>query len=87
MPEGKSLSNKTPIDGAARREEFISYLNAIYVFTSSYLFAEMDSCIFFSLKADYYSKPVEKSFSCLHEMNKVSGEVKWKRIIVTAVWC
>ncbi|KAF3842091.1 hypothetical protein F7725_024042, partial [Dissostichus mawsoni] len=31
--------------------------------------------------SDYYSKPVEKSFSCLHEMNKVSGEVKWKRII------
>lgn len=43
--------------------------------------------MYFSLKADYYSKPGEKSFSSLQEMNKVSDEVDEKRIIVTAGCC
>lgn len=51
-----------------------------------YILIEMDLCMFF-LKADYYSEPAEKSFSCLQEMNKVSEEVDGKRVIVTGGCC
>lgn len=61
---------------------FISCLGVINVFALDYfIFSETDSCFFFSLslKAYNYTKPVEKSFNCLQEINKVS--IDGKRII------
>lgn len=54
------------------------------MFTSDYLHIYWNGFMYFSLKADDYSKPGEKSFNCLQEMNKVSDGM---RIIVTAGCC
>lgn len=57
------------------REEFITYLDVIFVFASDYLHINSNGFMyFFSPKADYYSTPGEKSLNCLQNMNKVSDE-------------